>query len=374
MPIGAVGYRGYMWVPTTDSGDWKLLPYLSEDITAKPGTIITDLIMGGGTGNSEGVFASRINAATGQVIYDGTVSSNVFGSNGNFGQAFRGLLSRALFSADPVALVISGTDNTARATGFGNASYLIVNPGGGLEFRYPSSGGSSDDKCVVESFTLRGNLGGAVEFDCAVQSTSRLRFAEPNLENVPDTSDLDLESISPQQIAGRYDEGDLPTDNNQDDANPLPYYRSVFTLGGITGNIGESFDINNTITAWTVTITNSPNRIFAFNGKNFAVDIVQGLCVANGSFTYYSPTGVFADELKHGASFSTFVGGSTPSYYVRSEYMLLNNPTIPAPGLNDVVTRTVNFECLVGTFNGQGGGSSTFRPSIYIDQDAVIVS
>ena len=313
---GSLGWRGYCRIGTAG----YVLPLrnarLSEEIQILP----SDSIHGGGVGTVDGRYASQHNYAIGQARYEGDLSGEVFAGTGNYALAFRQLLNRAMGAAP--------TDISARDDGFDATTQLVLSPGGGSEWLFPSSSGGSVAKCVVNTMNLSARNDGVVEFSANLMSAG----ADFNLAatNAPTVSDFAYEPGGPT-----------------DDSNPLPYYASAFTVTG-SGETGMS----ERITAWNVTINNNSTPIFTFDGNNFASDVLQGIMEVSGSFTYYSPTGTFVRNLTHGAAATITFGAST----ITMPHLAFGPYPVPMPGVNDPTVREVTFR----------GFATTSYPSIYI--------
>jgi hypothetical protein len=312
--FGSSGFQGYLKVNSL------LMPYLSADLTKKTAILESQGIHGGGQAGTSQVFRSTTNAAIGQSITNGSVTTEVYGGSGAYANAFKDLLNRSIGSA-------GSSDSSDICNGYYTAQPLIFCPGGLYEIVTPSTG-SSNGKAVVASLDLRGNPGDVV------QSTFNIISAGADVNNLntnaPTTSNLAFE-----------------TAGLTDDSNPVPYYASNFT---VTGS-GES-NITNQIMDWNISINNNAVPIFAFNGLNYPVDILIGMMKVSGSFKYYSPTGTFVETLTHGASITITFGTVT----INLPFVMFGEQPIPSPGPNNPVVRTVNFI---------GLAKSSSQPSIY---------
>ncbi len=312
---GSLGWRGYARIGTSG----YVLPLsgarLSENIQINP----SNAIHGGGVGTVDGRFASQHNYAIGQARYEGELSGDVFAGTGNYASAFFAILQRAI-GATP-------TDISLRDTGFDATTQLVLSPGGGSEWLFPSTSGANA-KAVISAMSLSSRVGGNVEFSASVVSAGATFNATAT--NAPTVSDF------------AYEPG-----GTTDDSNPLPYYASAFT---VTGS-GES-DMSSRVTSWSVNINNNSVPIFTFDGNNYASDVLQGIMEITGNFTYYSPDGTFVRNLTHGAS-ATITFGSTT---IHLPHMAFGPYPVPLPGPNDPTERTVEFRCV----------ATSSYPSIYL--------
>lgn len=305
----AIGWKGYARV-----GSSGILPYTSSDISEITELMPSEAIQGGGINAVHGIFPSRINYAIGRKMAQGRITGEVFGGTGSFATAFRALLERAIGA--------TSSNNSLRETGFTSSNKLIFSPGGGIQVELPKST-AAQPKAVVSQFTLNGNNGGIVTFDANIIGTGADRTNSP--ANAPAIGDL------------AYEPGGLTDDNN-----PVPYYASNFT---VTGS-GEA-SITDRITDWTITVNNNSNPIYAFNGDNAPADILQGKMVVTGSFTYYSPSGTFVEDLTHGATLSITFG----TIILKSDHLGFGRAPIPAPNMNAPAERRVEFECFASASN-----------------------
>lgn len=305
---GSAGYQGYLLA------NGFILPYLSADLSQVTKLNMSESMHGGGAGNTNPVFRSKTNFAIGQQTVAGTVAVEVFGGSGNYASAFTQMLNRAMPSQ---------TDDTNVCTGFNTANPLIFSPGGGSEIVVPSAG-AANGKCLVNTLEIRGNPGGNVQCSFSIVGAG----ADYNNTNahVPTASQLAFEPIQ-----------------STDDNNPVPYYASNFN---ITGS-GESSLVDR-ITDWNVTINNNVIPIYTFDGKNYAQDIILGMLQVTGSFSYYSSTGTFVQNLTHGAVGSISFGGVIINMpYIA--FTSMNTP--PSPGPNAPTIRTIQFECIAAAAN-----------------------
>lgn len=313
MSCPAAGYQGYLLACGS------LLPYLSSDLVKVTGIIQSPSVHGGGLNGINPVFRSETNIAIGQQIVEGGVNVEVFAGTGNYATAFRNVLNRA---------IPTQTDYTTVCNGFNSSCYLIFNPGGLYELKIPAAG-AAQGKAMVTQLELKGNNGGNVQANFRIIGSG----ADQNnaATNAPSVSALAFEAVG-----------------NTDDSNPLPYYASNFTVT----NSGET-GLADRIMDWNITINNSCTPIFAFDGKNYAQDIVLGMCYVTGSFTYYSPTGTFVDPLTNGATCTISFGTTT----LNLPYLAFGRSPVPSPGPNNPTIRTVEF---------RGLAASTTTPSIYL--------
>jgi len=313
---GSLGWRGYCRIGT--SGD--VLPLTGARLAENIDIIPSNSIHGGGVGTIDGRFASQHNYAIGQAQYNGELSGEVFAGTGSYADAFFAILNRAMGSAP--------TDNSLRDDGFDSTTQLVLSPGGGSEWLFPSSSGASAAKAVVSNMNLSARVGGNVEFSASIVSAGADFNASAS--NAPAVTDF------------AYEPG-----GTTDDSNPLPYYSSAFT---VTGS-GET-NMSERITSWNITINNNSVPIFTFDGNNYASDVLQGIMEVTGSFTYYSPDGTFVRNLTHGAS-ATITFGSTT---INMPHMAFGPYPVPMPGVNSPTEREVTFRCV----------ASSSYPSIYL--------
>jgi len=306
MALGSLGWRGYMRVGGTAG---PVLPYLSADLSESTEVNPSASIHGGGVGSSDGVYHSEHNFAIGRATYEGTVNGEVFGGiTGNYAAAFLALIQRAIGA--------SSGDTSMRDDGFGSTTQLIFSPGGGFQFKFPKA--SSVGKCVINSFSLNGNNGGNVQYSAGMISSGA--DYNSNAANAPLVPDFAFE-----------------TAGLTDDSNPVPYYATNFNIDGTL----ES-DLSDRVTDWNIAVANNSAPIFTFNGDNFAVDVLQGMMVVTGSFSYYSPLGTFVQYMTHGGAMTISLGNIT----LNSPFVAFGPYPVPSPGPNDPTVRNVTFRCL----------------------------
>jgi len=322
---GTIGWKGYMKLSSTEVGT-KLLPFNTEDLTENIEAIPNDGIHGGGVTELDGVFGSRHNMAIGAANYTGNISGDVFGGSGQYASAFRILMDASIGR--------SSGNHTRRLEGFTESYPIVVAPSGETAFQYPSNTvtnaktGATDTlttpvKALVNTMTLNGNPGGNVGYTANIMATSRREVTGVK----PTVADFSYEAVS-----------------NLDDSNPVPYWSASFALVG-TGETfggGVSYDLEDMINDWTINIDNSSQPVRTFNGNNVATDMVQGLMKITGSFSYYSPTGTFTSTLNNGATLTLTLG----SLVLKSPYVFFTTAPIPNQGMDAVVYRNVQFECL----------------------------
>lgn len=303
---GSLGWRGFMRVAGASG---YVLPYLNADLTESIEVIPSASIHGGGVGTVDGIYHSEHNFAIGRATYEGTVNGEVYGGSGNYALAFTELLKRAIGA--------SSTDTSLRDAGFGPLTQLVFCPGGGFQFKFPDSG-LSVGKCVINSFSINGNNGGNIQYAAGMMS-SGANF-DTTAVNAPSVSDFAFE-----------------TAGLTDDSNPVPYYASNFDIT----NTGET-NLSDRVTAWSLAVANNSAPIFTFNGTNYAVDILQGMMVVTGSFSYYSPDGTFVRNMTHGGVLTADFGTATLS----SPFVAFGPYPVPSPGPNDPTVRNVTFRAL----------------------------
>lgn len=312
MTCPAAGYQGYLLACSA------LLPYLSSDLIKVTNLIQSPSVHGGGLGNTNPVFRSETNIAIGQQVVEGGVNVEVFGGTGNYATAFANILNRSIGSQSDFATVCNG---------FNSSCKLIFSPGGLYELTIPAAA-AAQGKGMVTQLDLKGNPGGNVGASFRLIGTGA-DTSQTNA-NAPAASALAFEPVG-----------------NTDDSNPVPYYASNFT---VTGS-GES-SLADRIVDWNLTVNNSCVPIFAFDGKNYAQDIVLGMQYVTGSFTYYSPTGAFVEPLTNGAVGTLTFGTIT----LTMPYLAFGRAGVPSPGPNNPTIRTVEFRALA---------ASSTSPAIY---------
>jgi len=322
---GGIGWKGFMKVSSSEVGSGKVLPFNTEDLVERVEAINNDGIHGGGVSELNGIFGSRHNIAIGVATYTGSINGDVFGGTGQYADAFRILLDHAMGR--------SSADHTHRLMGFSEAYPIIVSPTGETTYQYPSQTvinrktGATDTlttpvKAVIGNMTINGNSGGNVNYTAAIQATSRREVTGVK----PTTADFSFEAVS-----------------NLDDSNPIPFWQAAFNVTGSGEDFGGgSYTLRDYITDFSLTINNNTQPVYTFNGNNVATDMVQGLMEITGSFSYYSPTGIFTANLNNGCTLDLTLGGIT----LHSPYMFLPTAPVPSGGLNSIITRNVEFSCL----------------------------
>lgn len=312
---GSLGWRGYCRVTSTK----YVLPLAGAQLSEVIQINESRSIHGGGVGTVDGRFASLHNYALGQSACEGELRGEVFAGTGNYGNAFREILYRAIGQTP--------SDISARDDGFDATNPLILSPGGGSEWLFPKVGGTNA-KAVVSSMSLSARTGGNVEFSATVVSAGADFNASAT--NAPAVTDF------------AYEPGGVT-----DDSNPLPYYASAFTVTG-SGETG----MTERITSWSININNNSVPIYTFDGNNYPSDILQGMMEISGSFEYYSPDGTFVRNLTHGATATLTFGANT----ITLPHLAFGPYPVPLPGPNDPTIRTVQFKAF----------ASSTHPSIYI--------
>jgi len=316
-PKVCIGWKGYMMLGTA------VMPYLTVDVSEKINHIPSDDVHGGGVGTTHGAYHSQINAAEGQITFDGRVTGNVYVGTGGFGIGFRKFLEKTIGE--------SGTDTTDRECGFDASSPLILSVGGcGLDgakaMRFPAA---SFGRAVVASMTLNGNLGGLVGWEAEIQASS-----------LGDTS------TTPAFPGGFTFESGASLGAGS----PVPYFESGFAFGA--GGLGET-GVSDLITGWTMNINNNTQPVWTFNGERSPRDIYQGQMEITGNFTYYSDDGDFA-RLKNGSTLTITFGDSLGAGALKlfSPYLALDPRPITSGGVNEITSREVNFRCLGAAIGG----------------------
>lgn len=319
-PGECIGWKGYMMV------DGHTMPYLSSDFSEKIMSIPAEDIHGGGVGTTHGSYHSLINAAEGQIMYDGSIKGNVYvgAATTGFTGAFRELLKRAIGG--------SATNTTLRECGFDGTHPLIISYGGcGYDgyaaARYPEA---STGRAVIDTFTLNGNLGGLVTWDAQIVASSQ--------------GDTDLAPV--------YTDFTFESGTDLGAGTPVPYFESSWAFSAL----GEA-DVADRIIDWNLTIKNETIAQFTFNGERHPRDIYVGQLKVDASVTYYSDSESFS-SLTNGsvATLTLGVGLGADATVLRMPYMVLKERPISVSGPNDLAKRTINF---YGLGNSTGG-------SIYI--------
>lgn len=305
-PGVCIGWKGYVLV------DGRVIPYNSSTFSERIMSIPAEDIHGGGVGTTHGAFHSLINAAEGQIMFDGNINGNVYIGDTGFGLGFREMLKRAIGG--------SATDTTLRECGFDGDHPLIVSWGGcgydGFKAaRYPES---TFGRAVVETMTLNGNPGGLVTWDASLLASS-----QGNTDIAPTLASFTFESGS-----------DLGA------GTPVPYFESKMEF---SGDLGEP-DLPDRITNWSITINNNAVPQWTFNGERSPRDIYMGQMKVDGNFEYYSDGEDFTDLLNGSTMTLTLgVGLGAGALVLRIPYVVLNERPITVSGPNDLARRTVNF-------------------------------
>lgn len=299
---GSAGYQGYLILGS------NILPYLSSDLAEVTELIMSQSIHGGGVSNINPVFRSMINYSIGKKRAAGTVNTEVFAGTGSYANAWISIMQRAIPSATDQSLVCQGFD--------ASVTPLIFSPGGGSEIKCPAAA-AANGKCIVASLELNGNNGGNVLSNFSVLSAG----SDYNTTNANKPTAGQLAFESPGLT---------------DDSNPVPWYSSNFTVTGA----GETLTDN--IIDWKISVNNNPIEVFAFDGNNFAQDIIIGMQVVTGSFSYYAANGVFTRNLTHGAVGQITFGTTT----INMPFMAFNASPVPSPGPNAITIRNVTFSAV----------------------------
>jgi len=304
-----------------------VMPYLTTDVSEKITHIPSDDVHGGGIGTTHGAYHSQINAAEGQITYDGRITGNVYVGSSGFGTGFREFLKRVIGG--------TATDTSERECGFDSTSPLILSLGGcGLDgakaFRFPAS---TFGRAVVSSMTLNGNLGGLVSWEAEILASS-----------LGDTS------VTPTFPGGFTFESGASLGAGS----PVPYFESNLAFS----SIGET-GVSDLITGWTINIVNNSQPVWTFNGERSPRDIYQGQMEITGSFTYYSDDGTFS-RLVNGSTLTITLGDSLGAGALKlfSPYQALDPRPMSSGGVNEITSREVNFRCL----GAASGGSLYILP------------
>ena len=317
---GGIGWSGYLKVCN------YVLPYLTSELVKVVEINPSESVIGGGYTNliaspSNPVWRDYINFAIGKETVEGTISTEVFGGSGNYALAFKEMLRRTIGNDSG-----NGNDMAYVCNGFSDSCKLIFSPAGGSEISLPVSG----RKALVTEMTINGNNGGNVGASFRVLSAGADWNTPPSV-STPTTGDLSFE-----------------TAGLADDSNPIPWYASNFTLTGS----GETFDVTDYVTDYSFTVSNNANPLYFFNGINYPGDIFLGKRQVTGNFSYYSPTGQFAEFLTHGASITITFGGVT----LTMPFCAFSRGPVPNQGPNREVVRNQEF---------QSFAKSASEPSIY---------
>jgi hypothetical protein len=315
MPItvGALGWRGYLYAAG------YVYPFNTCDISKVTELYESQSVHGGGLGTVDGVYHSQHNVAQGKVLAQGRVSGEVFAGTNNYASGFKELLKRAIGAVT--------SDTSLRDLGFDKSEEgcLVFNPGRSNELKLPDEDlviYGVPAKAVISQMTLRGNPNGIVECEFEVMSTGASdRAAIP-----PATDEFAYEDVG-----------------CNDDSKPVPFWDSRFDISAAAGEA----NLVNRITRWEITVVNNTTGIWAFNGQQRAVDMLQGIMVVTGSFDYFSADGSFVSSLCHGATLNITLGaaGGNP-IVLHSPYVAFDQSPIPNTGPNNPVYRNVRFRCL----------------------------
>ncbi len=313
-PAVCIGWKGYILV------DGSVIPYTSADFSEKIQHIPSDDIHGGGVGTTHGAYHSQINAAEGQIMFDGTVNGNVYIGTTGFGLGFNEVLKRAIGG--------SATDTSLRECGFDGTHPLIVSWGGcGFDgspaARFPAA---TAGRAVVETFNLNGNLGGLTTWDATLQASSR-----GDTSTAPTTADFTFESGS-----------DLGA------GSPVPWHQTSLAFSGL----GEA-GVADRIREWSVSVSNNTTPTWTFNGERTPRDIYQGQMEITGSFDYYSDDEDFS-SLTNGSTLTITLGTDLGAGAITlfSPYLALDPRPIKIDGVNDLATRSVQYRMLGSSSGG----------------------
>lgn len=206
------------------------------------------------------------------------MSTEIYAGTGNYATAWLAMLNRSIPSA---------SDDTDVCTGFDNSCKLIFSPGGGSEIVMPSTSAGTP-RALIASMELRGNNGGVAQSTFRIISSG----ADYNSTNANKPSAAALQ---------------FETAGSTDDSNPVPYWATNFS---VTGS-GESGTLADQIMDWSISVNNNVTPIFTFNGEQFAQSAILGMMQVSGSFSYYSPSGTFVENLTNGAVITITVGSTT---------------------------------------------------------------
>lgn len=233
----------------------------------------------------------EINYAATQNAYEGTVDFPMFSS------FFTILKAYALTAPQTTKTVVLTPDGTT-----------------GNTYSYPGTGGSVNNKCLVQSWTLRGNQGGVIESSLDLRSTGRTSgsVAAPTF-TATTGSDVNL--------------------------TPLPYWKSSFVGGGVN-DFGDPTDATQVV-AWDITITNNQFVLYTFDATQNPFDIQPGLQSVTGSVTLYNASGT-AIPTDGGTVVITVGTGNTLTlgYVVWTDYKM------NVSGPNDKATRVCSYRVM----------------------------
>jgi hypothetical protein len=269
------------------------LPYTSADIAEKRNVIASENLYGG----SNSLYRSYKNISSTKSIVEGSLACEIF-ATGGYASALNSLISAAI--------------DSDVCDGFDGDSAILFSPAGGSAIKVPGT----DGKCVVNSMSLRGNNGGI--------SSASFNIISTNYEWLSDgTASLQFE-----------------TAGSTNDENPAPWYETSFSVAGTD----DSSLINTLLSEWEITVNNNFVPTYTLCGideDNGPTFLRPGKMDVIGSFSYFSPTGVFADSLTNGASFVLDIGVRT----LRSPYMFFLTAPTPVSSSNQIVVRNVSFRC-----------------------------
>ena len=325
LPLVAMGWKGFILVETDDA----FLPFTSFDLTEKDQTIPAGDVHGGGIAGQETPgFASETSVADGQLAYDGGISGNIYAGTGNYGTAFRRVISKAV-------------DYTERLEGFEAATPLKISPGGATlngstAYQYPGDdtidpidGGStrSIHRCVVSSISINGGTGGLSTWSANFISSTRKEISV-----TPAVADLEYETAG----------ADLGENN------PVPWHKIDFA---VDSTIGETL-LEERITGFTINVDNQSIPVYTFNRARTVRDVYQSQIIVTGNFDYYASNGEFNDLNKAFGSAGSpaivaefGVGGGAP-IILTIPFVVLDVKPIPSGGNNELIYRNVSWRGL----------------------------
>jgi hypothetical protein len=287
-----------------NSANWKgflkvggyTLPYNSCSVN-----VLSEFINGQPISAPISAYARSLKTySVGKKHVESSIQFDVF-ATGGYGNACQSLLKGVL-------------SNCGTISGEGGTGSLIFCPSGGSNFTVPGPSG----KAVVSSLTIKGNNKGLVQASVNLLATSVG-------DGTGGSADLQFET------AGLVE-----------DSSPLPWYNSSFAVSGA----GDDSLMSNYLIDWELTINNNAELIYGFCNSDdlsditLARDIRLGLLDVEGSFKYYSPTGIYTPELRNGASiiidlvFFTFT----------MPHVVFRNDGIPSSSGDALVVRNVQYK------------------------------
>lgn len=285
-------YAGYMLVGSS------VLPYLSASFSQRQDIVKSQPISNGSDSESRSAY----NYSLGKKTVEGNFTVEVFGSGSAYGTAFATLVGLALSNAC-----------NGMASGDGGTSIEFC-PAGGSSISIPGSG-----KAVITSMEIRGNNGGIVTASFGILSTDYSWGTGGSRS----AASLTYESVG-----------------TTEDNSPLSYYNSSFAIS----SSGESSNILNYLTDWSISVNNNVEPIYTLCSDNerAAADLRLGQLVVTGNFSYWSSNGVFVAELQNGAGLVIDLSSVT----LTAGKLVFTNQDLPVNDRNQAVARSIQFESM----------------------------